>query len=104
MEERQIAVIGGRDSVLGFLALGLAVFPAETADEARAALRRAAGEGCAVIYVTESLAAALEGDLARYRGTLAPAVIPIPGREGATGAAARGVRAAVQRAVGADLP
>ena len=31
----KIAVVGDRDSVLGFQALGLSVFPVETAEEAR---------------------------------------------------------------------
>ena len=35
----KIAVLGDRESVLGFLALGLEVRPAETAQEGREALR-----------------------------------------------------------------
>lgn len=31
----KIGVLGGRETVMGFKALGLAVFPVESADEAR---------------------------------------------------------------------
>ena len=36
----QIAVLGDRDSVLGFKALGLETFPADTVEEARTTLHR----------------------------------------------------------------
>ena len=34
----KIAVVGDRDSVLGFQALGLSVFPTDTAEQARRAV------------------------------------------------------------------
>lgn len=103
MANDQIAVLGDKDSVLGFKALGLSVFPAETADEARAVLRRLAREDCAVVYLTEQLAARMEADIARYKDKLTPAVILIPGRQGSLGIGMSGIRKAVERAVGADI-
>ena len=52
----KIAVIGDRDSVLGFRALGLDVFPTEDTDAERRTLHRLAQEDYAVIYITEQLA------------------------------------------------
>lgn len=52
----KIAVIGDRDSVLGFRALGLDVFPTEDTDAGRRTLHRLAQEDYAVIYITEQLA------------------------------------------------
>ena len=51
----KIAVIGGRETVMGFKALGLDVFPVSGADEARKALRSATGEGSeyAIIYAKD---------------------------------------------------
>lgn len=48
----KIAVIGDRDSVLGFRALGLDVFPTEDTDAGRRTLHRLAQEDYAVIYIT----------------------------------------------------
>ena len=45
----KIAVIGDRDSVLGFRALGLDVFPTEDTDAGRRTLHRLAQEDYAVI-------------------------------------------------------
>ena len=59
----KIAVLGDRDSVLGFKALGLDTYFVEDADEARHTLHRlakpAAGASSeyAIVYVTEQLAA-----------------------------------------------
>ena len=53
----KIAVMGDYDSIYGFAALGLAIFPADDPAEARKTLRRLAENDYGVIYVTEELAA-----------------------------------------------
>lgn len=103
MASYQIAVIGDRDSVLGFKALGLSVYPADTPDEARTTLHRLARERCGVIYLTESLALPLEGDIARYKDAVTPAIILIPGKEGGLGLGMSNLKKSVERAVGADI-
>ena len=73
----KIAVLGDRESVLGFLALGLDVRPAETAQEGREALRELA-QTCAVIFVTETLAQELAPEIARYKDVPASGHPPHP--------------------------
>ena len=99
----KVAVLGDRDSVLGFLALGLDVFPVEVPEEARAILHRLAKEEYAIIYLTEQLVSHLQTDIARYRDALTPAIILIPGKEGSLGIGMRNVTQTVERAVGADI-
>lgn len=99
----KIAVMGDRDSVLGFQALGLETCFVESTDEARHTLHRLAGEDYAVIYITEQLARNLQGDIARYQDAVMPAIILIPGKEGSLGLAEAGLQDAVERAVGADI-
>lgn len=70
----KIAVVGDRDSVLGFQALGLSVFPVETAEEARRVIHATAKEAYAIIYLTEQLGTQLKDLLAQYEKELAPAV------------------------------
>ena len=98
-----IAVLGDRESVLGFKALGLDVVPAETPEEGRKALHRLAQEGCAIIYMTEQLAAALGPEIAKYDDCVRPAVILIPGKAGSLGIGMANVKKSVERAVGADI-
>ena len=99
----RIAVLGDRDSVLGFKALGLDVYPAETAEEDRPILHRLAREDTAILYLTEQLAAGLEAEIARYKDALTPAIILIPGKAGSLGIGMANVKKSVERAVGADI-
>ena len=99
----KIAVLGDKDSVLGFKALGLDVYPAETVVEARKTLHTLAKGDYAVVYLTEQYAAGMEADVARYKDELTPAVILIPGKDGSLGIGMANVKSAVERAVGADI-
>jgi len=88
---------------MGFQALGLEVCPCEDPDRARETLRRLAKENCAIIYLTEQLAASLQPEIARYQDALTPAIILIPGKEGSQGIGMAQVKQTVERAVGADI-
>lgn len=97
----KIAVIGDRDSVLGFKALGLETVSVENAEQAREALRTLEDYG--IIYITEDLAACLQQEIARYNDRVTPAVIPIPGKTGELGIGMAALGKAVERAVGANI-
>lgn len=99
----KIAVMGDRDSVLGFQALGLDVFPGEDTAEARRTLHRLAHGDYAIIYITEQLSRSLTDDIARYKDSVTPAIILIPGKAGSLGLGSAALQSAVQRAVGSDI-
>ena len=99
----QIGVLGDSDSVMGFKALGLNVFPADDVEEARRILHTLAKENYAVIYLTEQYAVQMEADVDRYKDSLTPAIILIPGKEGSLGIGMANVKKSVERAVGADI-
>lgn len=103
MSKYSIAVLGDRDSVLGFRALGLNVYPTENPEQARRVLHELARGDTAVIYLTEGLAKDLEADVARYKDAVTPAIILIPGKEGSLGVGMSNMQKAVERAVGADI-
>lgn len=99
----KIAVVGDKDSVLGFKALGLDVHSVDSVDEAKKTVHSLAKENCAIIYLTEQLAAQMGPEIARYKDSLTPAIILIPGKEGSLGIGMANVKTAVERAVGADI-
>ena len=103
MPNWKIAVLGDRDSVLGFQALGLDTFPADTVEEAKSTLHKLAKGNYAVVYLTEQYAAHMEAEIRRYKDELTPAVILIPGKDGSLGIGMANVKRAVERAVGADI-
>lgn len=101
----KIAVMGDRDTVVGFKALGLEVFPLTGAEEARQVFRKItkAEEEYAIIYLQESYAEALSADIAKFKDVPTPAVILIPGKEGPLGLGQTALKEAVERAVGSDI-
>ncbi len=99
----RIAVLGDRDSIYGFAALGLDVFPVSDSETGARTLRSLTEQDYAVIYITEALCKDLEPELERCRENLLPAVIPIPGVHGNTGMGIGMVKRSVEQAVGSDI-
>ena len=101
----KIAVLGERESVMGFAALGLAVFPVDSAEEAAEVFHRLTrqSDAYAIIYVTETYAEALHAQIEKYASSVTPAVILIPGAGGCKGLGMNALNAAVERAVGSNI-
>ena len=100
----KIGIIGERDSVMGFMAIGFAVHEASDPESAATILHKLAKSGeYAIIFLVENYARALEEDIARYKDDPLPAVISIPGRAGTDGSGMAAIKSAVERAVGADI-
>ena len=99
----KIAVMGDRDSIFGFAALGLEPFPMTDPAEAGKKIKELAENGYAVIYITEALAAQVEPEIERFREVDLPAIILIPGVSGNTGKGILAVKKSVEQAVGSDI-
>ncbi|MEE8836448.1 MAG: V-type ATP synthase subunit F [Eubacteriales bacterium] len=101
----KIAVMGDYDSIYGFSALGLSIFPIRDNDEEEASriFRNLAENDFGIIYITEELAAVISREIAKYRDCPEPAVILIPGIHGNTGEGIAGVKKTVEQAVGSDI-
>ncbi|MDF2522235.1 MAG: V-type synthase subunit, partial [Clostridia bacterium] len=96
-------VIGDRDSVLGFTAVGISVFPVISEGEAVKLLHELEKEEYAVIYITEQIASKMMTEIDSYKDKELPAIILIPGNQGSLGIGILGVKKSVERAVGADI-
>lgn len=99
----RIAVMGDRDSIYGFAAVGLKPFPVTDSKEAAETLKELSEKDYAVIYITEALAQSLEKEIEHFNSNGRFAIIPIPGISGNTGKAMRSVKRSVERAVGSDI-
>ena len=100
----KIAVLGDRESVLGFKALGLDVHSAETVEDGRKILHRLAKDGqTAIIYLPEQYAAQMMDEVKKYKDEVMPAIILIPGKAGSMGIGMQNITDSVERAVGADI-
>lgn len=99
----KLAVLGDRESILGYKTLGFEVCPAEDEEAGKRELKRLAQEGTAIIYITEQLACRMNDEIEKYKDLPIPAIILIPGKEGSLGIGMKGVHSSVERAVGADI-
>ena len=100
----KICIIGDRDSVIGFMALGFSVYEAEDSERAGRILSELVANGNnAVIFIVENYAIELEEQIAKYKDLPLPAIVPIPGKNGSVGYGMANIRNAVERAVGSDI-
>ncbi len=105
MNGYKIAVIGDRESVMGFRALGLDVFPAEE-ENAKAVFRQvvqAENPAYAILYITEELTIPLRSEIDALKDELTPAIIPVPSRNGTLNLGMAALNSAVERAVGSKI-
>ena len=99
----RIGIIGDFDSICGFYALGLDVFPVGSADEAEKQLKKLCTGDYGVVYITEPLMQEIKEACSQLLIQQLPAVIPIPTGAGATGFAQKRMRDFVKQAVGSDI-
>ncbi len=100
----KIAVIGDRDSVYGFSALGMDTYFVKPEEEpAKLFKKLCQSDSYSIIYITEALAAVIEDEIEKYADQKTPAVILIPGTTGNTGQGMAAVKTSVEKAVGSDI-
>lgn len=103
MSMYKIGVVGDKDSVLAFKAIGIDVFPVIESDEARKTIDRMAREKYAVIFVTEQVAEGIHETIERYNRETLPAIILIPSNQGTLGIGMKRINDNVEKAVGVNI-
>ncbi|MBU1446395.1 V-type ATP synthase subunit F [Patescibacteria group bacterium] len=111
----KIAIIGNKDQILGFKALGITACVANNGADARESLFQLYKEEItlpngdmkkkyAIIFILEDLAMQLStDDYKKLNKTAIPAIIPIPGIQGTQGYGSHRIKKMVEQAVGSDI-
>lgn len=99
----KIAVIGDKDSVLGFKSLGLDVHFATEPEFVGNKIKECAEEGYAVVFITEQAAKDVKHIIDKYKAVPFPAIILIPSSKGSLGIGMSLIKENVEKAVGADI-
>ena len=112
----QIAIVGPKDTILGFKALGLKTFNALTTEEAVKVLYELKKETItdektgesnplyAIIFVIEDLMTEMEdSDYKKLSQDTLPAIVPVPGTKCTTGYSLKRIGKMVEQAVGSDI-
>jgi V/A-type H+-transporting ATPase subunit F len=110
--EYKIAIVGPKDTISGFKALGADSFPADTAEEALEELKKIkemtidpnSENKYAVVCIIEELVTLVDQtEYAKVAEGPLPAVVPLPGPEGSSGFALERLRKLAEQAVGSSI-
>lgn len=100
---KKIGVVGDKDSVLAFKALGIDVFSVTNNAEAKRTVDKLAMNDYAVIFVTEQVAEGIQETIERYTRQMLPAVILIPSNQGTLNIGMQKINDNVEKAVGVNI-
>ena len=103
MAKAKMAVIGDKDSVMLFKAVGIDVFYETDGEKANRQIKQLARDGYGVIYLTETLYPRCADAIEAFKTEPYPAIIPIPDVHGSQGTGIRNLKEYVETAVGVDI-
>ena len=95
--------LGDKDSILGFMALGVDTFPIYDEEEARRTVDSIARENYGIIFITEQVASLIPETIKRYDDKIIPAVILIPSNQGTLNIGMDKINSNVEKAVGINI-
>ena len=99
----KIAVVGDKDSILAFKALGVDVFSVYNSEEARNVVDTIARNNYGIIFITEQIASLIPDTIERYDKEIIPAVILIPSNQGSLNIGLSRINSNVEKAVGSNI-
>ncbi len=99
----KIAVVGDKDSILAFKALGVDVFTVYDNEEARRTVDTIARNNYGIIFITEQIASLIPDTIERYDKEIIPAVILIPSNQGTLNIGMSRINKNVEKAVGSNI-
>ncbi len=103
MSTYKIAVIGDKDSILGFKTIGVDTYPVTSSEKALAVIKKLVAEEYGVIFITEELAAEITDVIDELNRRFLPAVVLIPNSKGTLGIGMEQIKHNVEKAIGADI-
>ncbi|MDX9916716.1 MAG: V-type ATP synthase subunit F [Gudongella sp.] len=99
----KVGVVGDKDSVLAFKALGVDVNTVTDKEEARRIIDTMARNNYGVIFITEQIASLIPDTIERYDKEIIPAVILIPSNQGTLNIGMNRINENVEKAVGSNI-
>lgn len=99
----KIAVVGDKESIFGFSAIGMDIYPAYEEDEIKSLIPKLIEENYAIIYITENVSIKAEKYLEKLQKNKIPAIITIPSNTGSLNYGEKRIKEMVQKAVGIEI-
>lgn len=99
----KIAIIGNKNIILGFKALGVSTFSVNQKIDIEKVLEEIKKENdYGIIFITEEFMDMAQEKLQEFKGLPLPAIVPIPSNI-KTGAGLKNLKRIVEKAVGSDI-
>ncbi|MGB6371319.1 MAG: V-type ATP synthase subunit F [Atribacterota bacterium] len=99
----KIALMGDRDTIIGFKLLGVSLFPTSKKDEAVEILDKLVKEEYAVIFVTEDIASQIYEEIERLQKTSFVSLTIIPSKLEKKYLGLKILRKNIEKAIGTDI-
>ena len=99
----KIAVVGDRESIFGFSAIGMDIYPAYEEQEVKEIIPKLIEENYAIIYITENVSIKAEKYLEKLQKNKIPAIVTIPSNTGSLKYGEKRIKDMVQKAVGIEI-
>ncbi|MCI5839411.1 MAG: V-type ATP synthase subunit F [Peptoniphilaceae bacterium] len=99
----KVAVIGDKDSILCFKALGVDVYTAVDGKEVKQIVKNLDDGKTGVIFLTEELASEIPEVIEKYKKKMVPAIILIPSNKGSLNIGMNEIDKNVEKAIGANI-
>lgn len=99
----KIALIGDRDTIIGFKLLGVSLFPVTSKDEALEVLDKLVKEEYAVIFVTEDIAGQIVEEIERLQKISFTSITIMPAKLEKKYLGLKILRRNIEKAIGTDI-
>ncbi|HER24902.1 MAG TPA: V-type ATP synthase subunit F [Candidatus Atribacteria bacterium] len=99
----KIALIGNRDTIIGFKLLGVSLFPTVKKDETMEILDKLVNEEYAAIFVTEDIACQIFEEIKNLQKTSFASITIIPNKLETKCLGLKTLRKNIEKAIGTDI-
>ena len=103
MSMYKVAVVGDKDSILGFKALGVSTFPVAGEGEAAQVFKTVLSKDFAVVCITENIAQHIMPQVEEANKKMLPSVVFIPNNQGVLELGKQQMKKSAERAIGVDI-
>lgn len=98
-----IAVVGDKESILGFSAIGIDIYECYDAEEIKSTIQKLVDENYAIIYITENAEIKVSDFISKFQKQKTPAIVSIPQNTGNLKYGDTKIKEMVQKAVGIEI-
>lgn len=99
----KIGIIGDKDTILPFNALGVTIHATSDIRDASRKIAAWAKEDYSIVFLTENLAVDMKEAIDVYKNRTTPAIIIIPGNKGSQGIGLENIILSVEKAIGTNI-